>query len=396
MSRAASAFVPARTPTLGALHGWALHLWAFVLPLVNLAFLLTGPHVWWSALLWTVPVWTLVLMDNKALPDHRQPPTDLPSWPFDVQLHLLVLLQLVNHVALGVMASKLSLSSLAMVGTTFANLVAMAVVSGTTAGYSGIVLGHELVHRRNRVEYFLGRLLLMFVCYEHFATEHIRGHHPRLGTAIDPATARFGESLRDFMRRTIPAQFRSAWHLEKIRLGDESMAATDFRMVRHRVLQGVVAQLLIVLGYLVFFGPIAMVFFLVQARSAILLLETVNYIEHWGITRAGRTVTPVDSWDTDNGFTLRTLVGLSRHADHHAQASRPYQQLRYFEESPKMPLGYYGTVLLAMMRNDRYQAYATAELRRRGLGPFMGGASVNAADAGEKRASPGVAVATAP
>jgi alkane 1-monooxygenase len=113
-----------------------------------------------------------------------------------------------------------------------------------------------------------------------------------------------------------------------------------------------------------------MVFFLVQSRSAVVLLETVNYIEHWGITRASRTVTPVDSWDTDNAFTLRTLVGLSRHADHHAQASRPYQQLRYFEESPKMPLGYYGTILLAMMRNEKYQEYAKAELARRGLGPF--------------------------
>jgi len=147
---------------------------------------------------------------------------------------------------------------------------------------------------------------------------------------------------------------------------------TDFRMARHRVLQGVVAEGLIVAGYLFLFGPIALVFFLLQARSAIVLLETVNYIEHWGITRASRTVTPVDSWDTDNGFTLRTLVGLSRHADHHAQASRPYQQLRYFEESPKMPFGYYGTVLLAMTQNRTYRAYASAELERRGLGPFRG------------------------
>jgi alkane 1-monooxygenase len=379
MSRAMSraAFVPANTPTLGAVRAWMLHLWAFVLPLVNLAFLITGPHAWWSALLWTMPVWTLVVMDNKAAPDHRQPPADLPAWPFDVQLHLLVLLQIVSHVMLGVMASKLSVASLPAAGTALANAIGMAVVSGTTAGYSGIVLAHELVHRRNRVEYFLGRLLLMFVCYEQFATEHIRGHHPRLGNAEDPATARFGESLKDFFSRTIPAQFKSAWHLEKIRLGDEHMTFWDPRMLRHRVLQGVVTEVLIVLAYLLVFGPIAMVFFLVQARSAIMLLETVNYIEHWGITRASRIVTPVDSWDTDNGFTLRTLVGLSRHADHHAQASRPYQQLRYFEESPKMPLGYYGTVLLAMMRNDRYQAYATAELRRRGLGPFRERASAS-------------------
>ena len=370
MSRALLEFAPAPTPSISGPRAWTMHLWAFVLPLINLAFLVTGPHAWWSALLWTSPVWILVLIDNRNFRDHRQPPEDLPAWPFDVQLYALIALQLVNHAMLGVMASKLSVSSLAAFGTTFANLVGMIIVSGTTAGYSGIVLGHELVHRRNRFEYSLGRILLAFVCYEHFATEHVRGHHPRLGTQEDPATARYGESLKDFIRRTIPAQFKSAWRLEKVRLGDANMKWTDPRMLKHRVLQGVVGELGIVLGYLFVFGPMAMVFFLVQSRAAIALLETVNYIEHWGITRATRTVTPVDSWDTDNWFTLHTLVGLSRHADHHAQASRPYQKLRYFAESPKMPYGYYGTILLAMFWNTRYQEHAKAELERRRLGPF--------------------------
>src|SRR5262249_30982991 len=216
----------------------------------------------------------------------------------------------------------------------------------------------------------LGRLLLAFVTYEHFATEHVRGHHPRLGTPEDPATARYGESLREFIRRTIPAQFKSAWHLENIRLRGASM-----KWLRHRVLQGVILEVGIVIAYWIVFGPIAMVFFLVQSRSAVVLLETVNYIEHWGITRATRTVTPVDSWDTDNWFTLHTLVGLSRHADHHSQASRPYQKLRYFEESPKMPYGYYGSILLAMFWTTRYQEHAKAELERRGLGPFTNSAT---------------------
>jgi alkane 1-monooxygenase len=370
MTRAAFATPPAATPSIGAVRTWLLHLAAFVLPVINTVFLVTGPHSWWAALLWTLPVWVLVVIDSKAPPDHRQPPAHLPSWPFDLQVYLLVALQIANHVLLGVMASKLSVSTLPALGTTLANLVGMAIVSGTTAGYSGIVLAHELVHRRGKLEHLLGRVLLMFVCYEQFATEHVRGHHPRLGTFEDPATARFGETLREFFRRTVPAQFKSAWRLEKIRLGDEHMKWSDPRMLRHRVLQGVVVELGLVVAYLVVFGPIAMVFFLFQAYSAITLLETVNYIEHWGITRTSRTVTPRDSWDTDNAFTLRTLVGLSRHADHHAQASRPYQQLRHFDESPKMPLGYYGTILMAMMLNDRYQAYAKAELRRRGLGPF--------------------------
>ncbi len=378
MTRAAFAISPANTPKIGIARTWVLHLWAFVLPLCNAAFLLTGPHTWWGALLWQGPLWALVLLDYVARPDYRQPPDELPDWPFDIQLYLLVGLQLANHVLLGLMASKIHIGSWADLGVAFANLFSVVIVSGTTAGYSGIVLGHELVHRHHKVQYTLGRILLAFVLYEHFATEHVRGHHPRLGTPEDPATARFGESLKDFVRRTIPGQFKSAWHLEKVRLGDANMKLLDARMLGHRVLQGLVFEAAILVGFVVVFGPVALIFFALQSRAAIALLETVNYIEHWGITRATRTVTPVDSWDTDNSFTLRTLVGLSRHADHHAQASRPYQKLRYFAESPKMPFGYYGTILCAMFANEKYQALATAELRKKNLGPFRGAARIAA------------------
>jgi alkane 1-monooxygenase len=271
---------------------------------------------------------------------------------------------------LGVVTSKLSLTTWPNVLQTAAMILPATILTGTNAGYSGIVVAHELVHRRNPIEYLMGRILLMGVLYEHFATEHVRGHHPRVGTPEDPATARFGETHREFVRRTIPAQFKSAWRLEKIRLGDANLASFSPRMLRHRVLQGVIAQVLIVAAFAYFFGWIAAVFFVLQARTAVMLLETVNYIEHWGLTRAGKKVVSVDSWDTDNWFTLYTLVGLSRHADHHAQAARPYQKLRHFEDTPKMPLGYYGTILLALFRNDRYQALAKAELQRKHLGPF--------------------------
>jgi alkane 1-monooxygenase len=372
-----------REASVGPVRAWFTHLWAFFLPLLTLTFLLTGPHPWWVALLWGAPIWALVLVDTRAPADLRQPTEGAPTWPFDLQVYLLIALQLANHVLLGVMAAKLAVWPLPKLGETLANFVATQSLCGVTAGYSGIVLAHELVHRRNRFQYFFGRVLLMFVCYEHFATEHVRGHHPRIGTLEDPATARFGETFREFYLRTVPAQFKSAWHLESKRLGDEHMRWYDPRMLRHRVLQGVVAEVAITAGYYVLFGWLAMVFFLLQARMAFTLLEVVNYIEHWGLTRTGRTVTSLDSWDTDNWFTLHTLVGLSRHSDHHARASRPYQLLRRFEESPKMPAGYYGTVVLAMMSNERYRKLATAELKRKKLGPFREGAQAQSEPAPE-------------
>jgi hypothetical protein len=105
------------------------------------------------------------------------------------------------------------------------------------------------------------------------------------------------------------------------------------------------------------------------------LLEAVNYFEHWGLVRTGRRVQPVDSWDTHSWFTYYGLIGLSRHADHHAYPSRPYQQLRVWDEAPVLPVGYVGLVDLVLARNDDFRAMATRELRARRLGPFAEGAA---------------------
>ena len=242
---------------------------------------------------------------------------------------------------------------------------------GVNSGYSAIVVAHELIHRAEWHRQQLGRLLLCTVLYEHFATEHIRGHHSRVGTPEDPATARFGETALAFFVRTVPAQFRSAWRLEKKRLGDEHMPWRDARMLRNRLVHGIVVEWGVAFGILAGLGVGAFAVYVLQALSAVRLLEAVNYFEHYGLTRAGRKVQPVDSWDTDSWFTLYTLVGLSRHADHHAHAARPYQQLRYFEESPKLRHGYFGTVVWLLSDNAGFRAAMAAELQRRGLGPFQ-------------------------
>jgi len=356
--------------SISNLRAFVLHLLAFVSPLTTLSFWLTGPHSWWASLLWTLPMLTLYVIDNAAPPDHRQPSEDIPSWPYTLQIYALFAIQIANYAMVGVTVSKLQVNSLADVGQVVAMLAPTVILAGINAGYSGIVISHEFIHRRNFIEYTMGRILLVGVLYEHFATEHIRGHHPRIGTAEDPATARFGETHREFVKRTIPAQWKSAWELEKVRIKAEHMHWYSPRMLKHRVLQGMVAEVALLAAVTYFFGPLALAFYLVQAFTAIFMLETVNYIEHWGLSRTTKKVLPMDSWDTDNWFTLYTLVGLSRHADHHAQASRPYQKLRHFGETAKMPWGYYGTIIKAMVDNEEYRELATAELQRKKLGPF--------------------------
>jgi alkane 1-monooxygenase len=341
---------------------WALHLLCFVLPATSLVFLATAPHDTPGRLAGLLVLLGSVVGDVWSPRERRQPAPALPGWPFDSVLYLLAAMQLA---VVGLLVHMVATHGFWRLDT----LLGLVLV-GVNSGYSGIVVSHELIHRPQGHLQLLGRVLLGSVLYEHFFTEHVRGHHSRVGTLDDPATARFGEGANRFFLRTVPAQFRSAWRLECKRLGDERMPWWDPRLLRSRVVHGLAAEWAVAAAILIGLGPAAFAAYLLQALIAVRLLEAVNYFEHWGLARTTRRVRTVDSWDTDSWFTLYTLVGLSRHADHHAYASRPYQQLRFFDESPKLPSGYFGSALMSIFLNTRFRALMDKELRRRQLGPY--------------------------
>lgn len=345
-----------------AVRHLALHQLSFASPLIAFLFVVTGPHAWWVGLLFLVPLVAFELADHFIVAEEtRQPPVGMPRRPFDAMLYALFALQVATVVGGAWLMSQVGLFSID-------GLLLLLIVPGSS-GFS-IITAHELIHRRERRFRLMGRIMMGLVLYEHFYTEHVRGHHLRVGTPEDPATARFGESFFAFFRRTVPGQFKSAWRLETRRLGDVDMKPWDPRILKSRVLHGLLAEWAFAFGVLAVFGPSAFVFFLVQAFLAFAALEVVNYFEHWGLARKGARVRPVDSWDTTNKLTLYALVGLSRHADHHAYATRPFQQLRHWDESPKLPRGYPGMIRLVLGNNRKFQALMTDELKRRQLGPF--------------------------
>ena len=96
--------------------------------------------------------------------------------------------------------------------------------------------------------------------------------------------------------------------------------------------------------------------FVLAAIIGILLLETVNYIEHYGLLRqrtaSGRyeRVRHVHSWNSDHQIGRLMLFNLSRHSDHHYKASKKYQVLDSLPDSPQMPTGYPGMMVLALVQ----------------------------------------------
>ncbi len=224
---------------------------------------------------------------------------------------------------------------------------------GLISGIMGINVSHELIHRvNNRLEPALGRAMLFTVFYGHWAIEHVAGHHARVATFEDPATAREGESFYRFWPRTVFGGFESARDIENGRLERKNLAKWG---PRNRVLQYLAIQLGLVGGLALVFGPVAVPYYFLQAITAVTLLEAVNYLEHYGLVREklpdGRyeKVTHRHSWNNSSRISNWYLFNLQRHSDHHAEAGRRYQTLRHFDDSPQLPFGYAFMVVMTFM-----------------------------------------------
>jgi len=216
----------------------------------------------------------------------------------------------------------------------------------------GINTAHELGHKKEETERLLAKTALAPVAYGHFYVEHNRGHHVRVATPEDPASSRFGESFYRFWPRTVAGSFRSAWNMERTRLGRMGLSPWSWQ---NDIVQAFVLTAALYGGLLLAFGPRLIPFLVIQAIVGFSELEVVNYLEHYGLLRqrlADRRyerTTPAHSWNSNQLVTNIFLYQLQRHSDHHAHPTRRYQALRHFEESPQLPSGYASMIVLALV-----------------------------------------------
>lgn len=223
---------------------------------------------------------------------------------------------------------------------------------GMLCGTFGINVAHELGHRVTRYERMMAKALLATSLYMHFYIEHNKGHHKRVATPEDPSSARKNEIIYFFFFRTILFSYRSAWN---IAIRDCKKRHYALFGIRNEMLQAHLLQALLLFTIGWFFGIFAMACFVIAACIGILLLETVNYIEHYGLSRKKtsngnyeRTM-PEHSWNSNHPLGRIMLFELSRHSDHHFLASKKYQLLDHHEHAPQLPTGYPGSMLLALV-----------------------------------------------
>ncbi len=230
--------------------------------------------------------------------------------------------------------------------------IGLTLTVGIYLGGVGINVSHELGHRSAWFPQFLGKILLVPNLYLHFAIEHNHGHHVNIATPKDPASSRFNETIYAFYFRTFLFSYLSAWQIEAKRLKQAGKSSFSIynQMIHFQLIQ------LAYIGLVVWmFGWAMFPFVIITAILGALMLETVNYIEHYGLQRrqlaSGRyePVQPWHSWNCNHDIGRILLYELTRHSDHHYKSSREYQILRHFDKAPLLPWGYPASMLMALI-----------------------------------------------
>jgi alkane 1-monooxygenase len=223
---------------------------------------------------------------------------------------------------------------------------------GLLCGVFGINVAHELGHHVNKTDQILAKASLLTSMYMHFFIEHNKGHHKHVSTAHDPASARYNEWIYVFYIRSIVGSYLSAWQIEN---KDTRNQFGTWLTLSNQMIQLHIVEISFLIILYLYGGLLVVGSFLAAALLGILLLESVNYIQHYGLTRKATSATSFErtqvyhSWDCHYPLGRMMLFELSRHSDHHYLASRPYQLLRHHAQAPLLPAGYPGSILLALI-----------------------------------------------
>jgi alkane 1-monooxygenase len=265
--------------------------------------------------------------------------------------------------AFGIIYISLFSASLAMAASV-PNLLALATLSIGLGFYGSILItvSHELLHSSHSTDRFLSKVLLSLVCNLRWQKAHTLIHHPKVTTLGDPASAYRGQNVYSFIRRSVFESWQILMQMETV---DKVTKAS-----------WVVVPLLLSLFLFATCGLKGLALFLGSSVVAVVMLEIVNYIQHYGLERkmlpSGKyeQVSTKHSWNADWLFTNCHIIDLQLHGDHHLNATVPYYKLKNINKGPQMPAPYPAMILMSLVpplwfhvmdrRIDEYQQRTAA------------------------------------
>lgn len=293
--------------------------------------------------------------------DAQELGTPSSPWTYDITFYGFAALHMASLVNTIYIAS--------LPGTSALQLLLLCLNQGVTGGYA-INIAHELTHHSNRAHKFLGEALLTSCCYQHWPHSH-RAHHSQVATYNDPASARYQESVYRFMIRCISGEWQDAVRLEMQRVQKKFPNMSRLRQVLKSRIPGWIGWPIgVAYATQACFGTAGLAAFLGSSLASVIVLTSINYVEHYGLTRkvlpSGQyeSVSIHHSWNANHLVTNAALLRLQRHTDHHMHGHIPFYQLRNVEGAPRLPADYSTMMLAALVpplwfiiMNPRVQLY---------------------------------------
>ena len=187
--------------------------------------------------------------------------------------------------------------------SSLSDIVGIILSASIVMATNGINVGHELGHRKSIIARTCSKLLYLPSQYMHFYIEHNFGHHINVATPEDPATARYKQTLYSFWITSVIRTYISAW---KIQLRLLRVSKKSFLSIKNDMIFYTLFQILFLLFIYYNFGLYLTILSLVMSVVSFLFLETINYVEHYGLLRkkelSGRyeRVKPHHSWNSNH------------------------------------------------------------------------------------------------
>jgi len=323
------------------------YLFAYSIPLMTLVSISYNGILTFATPLYAfifIPLLEIILKDYDREYSESQKEKRLNNILFDILLYLNIPF-VFGLLAYGfwVLETK-SLTPIEMVGI----VLSLGILLATNA----INVAHELGHRKTQRERTLSKLLLLPCLYMHFYLEHNFGHHKNVATPEDPATSKKNQSVYHFWITSVLKQYKNAWQIQLSILAKGNHTYFSFK---NDMLWYSIFQLCYLDLCFLFFGTSGLLFALAVGVLSFVFLETINYVEHYGLVRkklpSGRyeRVQTHHSWNSNHIIGRIVLYELTRHSDHHFKASKKYQILENKKESPQLPFGYPTSILLSLV-----------------------------------------------
>ena len=259
--------------------------------------------------------------------------------------------------------STFNIDIIQLIGSfTLVDKISIIIQNTLLIGILGTVPGHELTHRKqSKIDMFIGNWMLAFSWDCTFAIEHVYGHHKDVCLDEDPASAKRGENIYLFIIRASFEEQISGWKLEAGRLKRRNQRILS---THNRMIIGYSRSLFLTVLAFIFGGLIGVLCFLLCALIAKVLLESINYIEHYGLVREkGEPVGMRHSWNSNHFLSSIYLCNVTRHSDHHRSASLNFWELNpTHKDAPLLPYGYLSMLYLVLITPFLYKKIMAKEL----------------------------------